>query len=193
MLLLIGALGAGILAFYVRSGHDTVPATDRKASPATSLPLAKSTAAATDQSKGSIVLVPSMVGEDLTFKQELRQPPAGVDPMVFTVNEYLRQVPAVPKDGRAVGVEVKDRTAILAFNRAFGDQTYGSEDEKTVLDGIRATMGGFAEVDKVLLQVDGKTIDSLGHIELADALPVIRLATPSASKSNAEPQIQAQR
>jgi len=171
------------LGLYVRAGHDQVPPEERKPEPTITRKVDQKPAEKPKElaSEGS-VLVPTMNGMELTFQSETRPMPAGSNPMVFAVNEYLKQIPAVPKDARLVGVEVIDHTAIMQFNRVFGETTYGSEDEKTVLDGLCATMGMFPDVSQIKLEAEGKGIDSLGHVELGDPLPVTRLSKASSAK-----------
>ena len=191
LLFLVGASGAAALGLYVKAGHSTVPPEDRRPAavvekPTTPKPVEETKPEATTQAD---VLVPTMTGTDLTFKTESRPLPEGVNPMIFAVNEYLKQIPAVPKDGRLIGVEVINHTAIMQFNQTFADNTYGSEDEKTVLDGLCATMGMFPDVNDIKLEVNGKGIDSLGHVELSDPLPVTRLSKSSTAKpAEASPQ-----
>lgn len=184
LLFLVGASGAAALGLYVRSGHSTVPQEDRRLPVAVEqAPPTKPTEEPKQESAAQAnVLVPTMSGMDLTFKTESRPLPQGVNPMVFAVNEYLKQIPAVPKDARLIGVEVINHTAIMQFNHPFGDNTYGSEDEKAVLDGLCATMGMFPDVNEIKLEVEGKGIDSLGHVELSDPLQVTRLAKSSTAK-----------
>ncbi len=183
ILFLVGSCGVAALGLYVKAGHDRVPTEDRKPEPVVARSeTPKPVEAKKDSTAEATVLVPTMTGTELSFKTVSRPLPQGETPMVFAVNEYLHQIPAVPKDARLLSVEVINHVAIMQFNPVFGQNTYGSEDEKAVLDGLAATMGLFPDVNQIKLQVDGKDIDSLGHVELADPLPVIKLSKSSSAK-----------
>ncbi len=174
-MLAIGLVGAGALAVYVKSGHDKVPH-DQPGDQS-----AIETAVVQEQPKkeaiahtSTLVLTPVMKGMDLTFTKALKDVPEGVDPKVFALNEYLRQIPAVPKEAKVLGVEVKDRTAMVSVTQQLENAGFGSEDEKAVLDGIAATLGLDPAVDAVTIEVGGKRVDSLGHADLSEPMPVIR-------------------
>lgn len=183
ILLFVGLAGAGALAYYVQAGHEKVPPEDRsRPAVETPKPVEKPAEKPVEQAAGVSVLVPRMEGMELKFSAESRTPPDGVDPKVFALNEYLAQVPAVPKDAKVLGVDVRDGVAYIDCNQSLGETTYGTDDEKTVLDGIRATLGQYDDIQKVLLQVGGKTVDSLGNIDLTEPIDVIRLQKGTTSK-----------
>lgn len=179
LLFLVAAGGATALGIYVQSGHDKVPPAEPAPKPQITRPVEKPIEHK-EQNPTVMVLVPSSKGENLTFKEDNRPLPLGEDAKVYSINEYLRQLPSVPKDAKALSVEISNRTAVVQFNKAFTDASYGSMDEKFVLDGVCATMGEFPDIDQVMFQFDGKPIDSLGHADLTDPLPVIHVGeTPN--------------
>lgn len=119
-------------------------------------------------------LDPKMEGDDLKFDQSQSTPPAGMDPKVYAVNQYLSKLEAVNKDAKATSVTVENGVATIDFNAEF-QSGFGSMDEKTVVEGILAVMGFFPEVQAVKFVVAGQPIESLGHIDLTEAQPVIKL------------------
>lgn len=127
------------------------------------------------------VLTPSMEGRKLVLTPSTETAPADEDPRVFAVNAYLKKIPATPKGAYAVGIDIRNRVAILQMTPAFADASYGDDDESAVLTGIQATLGQFPEIDKFQFEVDGKPIESIGHADLTEPLEVTRPASPSSS------------
>lgn len=72
-----------------------------------------------------------------------------------------------------LSVDVKDGIATLSFNPAF-ESGYGTDDERTMIEGLQRTMGQFTDVQKIEIVVDGKNIESLGNIEISEPLDVLR-------------------
>ncbi|MBI1756135.1 MAG: GerMN domain-containing protein [Fimbriimonas ginsengisoli] len=180
MLLLAVALsGAAALGLYVNA---TRPAQDAAGSAVRRGPQVGVTATHQGQGSRVAVLTPHTDGLEVSFTQEQRELPAGADAKVFAVNGYLRQLKSVPPEAEMLSVDLQGRTAILQFNEAFR-QTYGSIDEKIILDGLRATLGLFPEVDSIRLYIGGNALDSLGHADLDEPLPVIRAAPPAQAPS----------
>ncbi len=110
------------------------------------------------------------------------KPPETADPRVFAVNAYLANLGFVPKGSALKTCIVKDGLATLDFNSAF-ETTYGTEDEQTVVKGLMTTMAQFPEIHSVLITVEGKSIETLGNIDLTQPLPV-----PVPEKGDAPPQ-----
>lgn len=162
-----GVLGLSALAFYVKtSGADKVP-TDQSR-------VASEQSRAASATDGKVhVVQPHADGMKVTYSSTEKQAPTDQDPKVFAVNEYLRQIPAVDKQGRVLAISVRDRVAILSMSKEFG-LSYGSEDEKLILDGIAETLGKIDGIDSFLLTEDGQKIESLGHADLSDPTPVMR-------------------
>jgi hypothetical protein len=119
------------------------------------------------------VMTPSYAGDKLQFTEAKSKPGTGENPMVFAVNSFLSTSKVVESQARLQSVKVKDGVAYLDFSAAFG-QTYGTEDEQTILEGVCRTMGQFKSVDRVQFLVQGKPLDTLGNVELTEPIPVIR-------------------
>jgi len=183
MLLLVGAMGAVAVAAYVQSTPDArrVPDDLRKPEPAAQVSKtndAEPTAARPHRQDSSprrpdqtSLMVPTLDGQNVVLRAASDGPSRGEDPKVFVANAALR---AVKVDGaRALGVQVKDGVAVIDFNPAL-EQGFGSMEEGTLIKALQMGMGQFKDVDKVQIMVEGKPIESLGHFELTDPLPVIR-------------------
>jgi hypothetical protein len=173
-LLLVGLLGAGALAFYVKQtprledpAGPSVSVTRRDPPPATT----------TSDSPGDKVLVfrPYMEGPEVRFTKSEATVPTGVDPRVFAVNEFLKASKVAPEGAIAVGVQVRDGVALMDFSPGF-DRSYSTTDEKTMLDGLLTTLGQFQDVEKLQILINGEPIESLGNVEVREPLDVIRSA-----------------
>lgn len=123
-------------------------------------------------------LNPKMEGDDLTFDVSKMTPPAGVDPKVYAVNEYLKKLEAVDPNAKATAVTMENGVATINFTKEF-QGGFGSMDEKTVIEGVLSVMGFFPDVQAVKFVVDGQSIESLGHIDLTEPQPVIKINEPT--------------
>ncbi len=122
-------------------------------------------------------LKPRVNDTDLEFDASKVVPPAGVDPKVFVVNEYLKHIQAAP-GARANSVTVANGIATVDFNREL-QAGMSSMDEGTIVNGVLAALGTFKEIEAVQFTVEGEPIESLGHIDLTEPQPVIRLDSES--------------
>lgn len=126
-----------------------------------------------DKPENVTVLNPEFKGDELTFKSSTKEVPKGEDPKVYALNEYLANVPAVPKSAKALSCKVDKGIATVNFN---GDLMagYGTEDEQMVINGILKTLGAFEDVKAVRILIDGEKAETLGNIEILDPQPVLR-------------------
>ncbi len=115
--------------------------------------------------------------------------PPGVDHRVYLVNDFLGQLYGKGlgnPDAKAIGIDVRDGTAYLDFNRAF-DQSTGTMDEGTILNGILLALGQYTDIDQVQFEVEGKPMESLGNIDLTVPQPVLRPGQAPVSTSGMAP------
>lgn len=172
-LLVISIAGGAALGAYVVETPAAlhVPTSERKVKV-----LAK------EPSQGPMKLVPHVEKDGtVSFDRQSITIPHGQDPRVYLVNEYLKTLHAQglgDKDARALGIYISsDGIAHLDFNQAF-DESYGSMDEGTVLNGIEATLGQFPEIDQIQFEIDNKPMQTTGNIDLSQPVPVIRPGEP---------------
>jgi len=101
------------------------------------------------------------------------RPASADDPMVFAVNNYLDKLPMVKKEARARKCTVSNGIANLDFTPEF-ETTYGTEDEQTILKGLLTVMAQFPDVKQVKFTVGGRTLDSLGNVDLTTPQDVMK-------------------
>ena len=133
-------------------------------------------AATTDRRDGKVEVIKPKLddkGEELTYDKSHEAIPEGQDKVVFAVNRFLEESKIVPAGAKLDSVEVKDKIATLKFNAAF-DRTYGTEDERVLVDGILHTVGQFAEIEKVQFTIGGEPMETLGNIDLTTPQTVLR-------------------
>ncbi len=162
----MGVLGLGAIAAYVKlTPADRIPESLR------SQP--KTPGHSTKDKDHVDVVKPKANGPELTFNHGDVDVPEGGDAVLTAVNGFLDHCPFVPKDARALSAAIKDRIARIDFSNSF-ERTYGTTDEAALLQGLQHAMGQFKDVDKVILCVSGKPLDSLGNVEIVDGFTVIR-------------------
>jgi hypothetical protein len=115
---------------------------------------------------------------DLKLDSKTARPTAAEDPRVFAVNKYLEQLAMVPKAARAKTCTVTDGIANLDFTLEF-EKTYGTEDEQTILKGLLTVMAQFPEVHQVKFTVGGRTLDTLGNVDLTTPQDVMKDPQPA--------------
>lgn len=98
-------------------------------------------------------------------------------PIQSTLEELLKHdnsgklANPIPEGTRLLGVNVKNKTAIVDFSHEFADNFHGSSETETmIIESILQTLGQFPEVKRVRLLVEGKSIDTLGHLDLSGTL-----------------------
>ncbi len=101
--------------------------------------------------------------------------PDGEDPKAFVTRETIQGLGLSTVQSR--GVKLDGGTAVLDFNAAVRDGL-GSSEEGDLLKALQMALGQFSDVDSIRIAVDGQVVEELGHVEVAEPLPVIR---PSAS------------
>lgn len=104
---------------------------------------------------------------------------AGEDPKEAAINRLIEQgdtpelANTIPKGTRLLGLKVKDGTAVLNLSKEFRDNFNGGSEEETMLIGaILKTLGQFPDVKRVSFLLEGKPLDTLGHLDLTNAQDV---------------------
>jgi hypothetical protein len=119
------------------------------------------------------IFTPKPDGNDITLDADIKPVPKGENPMVFAVNQFLEKAKVTDPKAKLLGVELEaDGLAILYFNQAFR-QTYGTHDEMTLLDGIRASMGQFPAVNRIKFTIEGEALETLGGVDLTEPIDVL--------------------
>ena len=121
---------------------------------------------------------PSYAGGQFSTRTEPTQVPAGQDPVVFAANNYLDKLKNIPKEVDITSVTVKNQIATVNFNQAMNGVSFGSEDEQIFVEGMLKVLGQFPEISNVLFTIDGRPIETFGHFEVLDPVPVQRSSTP---------------
>lgn len=167
-LLLVSAVGGSVLGAYVL----TTPIAQH-VPPA----LRRATKVAAKEPDNEMRVVPHASASGGTkFDTAAIKFPPGVDHRVYLVNDFLGQLHGKGlgnPDAKAIGIDVRDGTAYLDFNRAF-DQSTGTSDEGTILNGILLVLGQYPDIDNVQFEVEGKPMESLGNVDLTTPQPVLR-------------------
>lgn len=130
-----------------------------------------------DSGGGQSVQVPEPQynGNDLDLDQSnTKTPPSNEDPIKFAVNSYLDQIPGVPSAGRVVDVVKKENGLVELHFAPDIIAGYGSEEERTIVQGILKTVGQFEDARQVFFMVEGEPLESLGHLDLTAPLDVER-------------------
>ncbi|MCS7068391.1 MAG: GerMN domain-containing protein [Meiothermus sp.] len=76
--------------------------------------------------------------------------------------------PLVPAGTPAPTVFLRDSTALVDFPAAYGRLNYGTAGELALIYGITNTLLEFKEVQQVKFLLEGKEVESLGHLSLLD-------------------------
>ena len=176
MLVLIGAMGAGVLAYYVQSSPSAqrVPAALRKPEvevhSSTSRPANPPSVNVEVEAKPvDGVRVPKLNGGNVSLVAPETAPAEGEDPKTFVASHVLTA--AGLSNVRCLGVQVRESVALVEFSKELADGV-GSMEEGDFVKMLEVGFGQFSDVKKVQILIDGKPIDTLGHLELTDPLPV---------------------
>jgi len=114
---------------------------------------------------------PEATKANFTFSSTSEVVPADQDPIVFAVNEYLRNAKVTEPDAKLMGVDLNEGLAVLHFNSAM-NHTIGEDNESYLLNGIDKTLAQFPEVQKVQYYAEGTPIETFGSVDLSQPLSV---------------------
>lgn len=170
-IILASSLGLGALTLYVlKEPHAVTPAPVSQPQPTAN----SKSAAIAPRSAGQTyyAYLPKMTKAGIVFDQIELKSQSSADPMADAMNEFLADTHIAPPDARCVSTEIKDGVATVNFNEAFR-QTYGSFDEKLLLDGIRRNASQFEKVGSIVIEVNGQPLDTLGSGDLSKPLPTL--------------------
>ncbi|MBX3096673.1 MAG: GerMN domain-containing protein [Fimbriimonadaceae bacterium] len=117
---------------------------------------------------------PSYAGGQFSTRTEPTRVPAGQDPMVFAINNYLDKLKNVPKEVDVTNITVKNQIASVNFNDKMNGVSFGSEDEQIFVEGMVKVLSQFPEINSVIFTVDGRRIETFGHFEVLDPVPIQR-------------------
>lgn len=168
--LLVCATVVGALASYVANQPDLNGQAGKNTTKAGTT--GNSVTASHNTETSVVLFAPKYEGYDLKFETRNATVPSGQDPRVFAVNEYLKASNVAPADSQLLSITIEGSTATLDFNSAF-NQTYGTDDERTLLNGILRTLGQFPQIEKALFTINGKPFETMGNIDLTEPQPVI--------------------
>jgi hypothetical protein len=171
-ILLLTVLGAGVLAAYVglnpKAAHVV---NDSPGAPDISIKSRVTAPPKNENADGPTLLVPALLENDVKLDKPAGQVPEGVAPEVHLINRTLESLNV---DGaRALGIDTKDRTAMISFNPGI-EKGYGTIEEGHLIKALRMALGQFPNIDRFQLLVDGKVVDSLGNIDLTTPVEVLR-------------------
>jgi hypothetical protein len=172
-IMLVALLGAGVLAAYVKMTPQAAHVTQDRPQSGPDVTVQSQATNRTEAplTKQEGLLVPSVIQNDVKLDKPAGSPPDGVRPEVFLVNQSLSSLKI---DGAsALGIEVKDRVAAVSFNPGI-EKGYGTIEEGYLIKALQMALGQFKDIDKFQVIVEGKTVDSLGNIDLSTPVEVIR-------------------
>jgi hypothetical protein len=177
--MLLAALGVGVFATYVQLSPaaqrvpDAIRRTDKP-----SVEIRQSDRGTRHTRRGPTVdvqsepglVVATLDGENVKLVP-LKAPSKEEKPIVYVANHTLQNLKVA--GARALGVEIKERVALIDFNPAL-DEGFGSMEEANLIKALQMSLGQFKEIDAFQLRIEGETLDSLGHFELDTPVKVIR-------------------
>lgn len=180
ILVLLGGLGVGSLAYYVKTTPEAarVPKEIRIEKPRKTEPKVEAEKPrhrekpATKTVHAETVRLPAFGDdiEDMDLEKRETRVPGGQDAMRFLAQKI---VDGAHFDGaRILNVDVRDHVAVLQYNGAVS-KGMGSMEEGAFLRALQVGFGQFTDVDKISIESDGEPLQS-GHTDLSKPLPVIR-------------------
>lgn len=197
LFVLVGGLGVGALAYYVKSTPNASRVPDevrmvkipqgvtssRPPEIETEKPRPKK---ASKAAEAETVRLP-VFGDDIADMELAAKEttvPGGGDAMRFVAGRIAE---AAHLDGaRVLGVEVRDHVAFVSYNDAV-QQGMGSMNEGAFLKALQIGFGQFSSVDKVAVEANGHPLES-GHVDLSEPLAVIRPGEkPAPDETHGEP------
>ena len=185
VLMLMGALGVGALAWYVKS--DPKAAHVAQIAPSADYTESKPPihhrrkVEDTEDKTGAPVQVPELQGDKVALTSDKVEVPDGEDAKKFIAEAVVKDISL--ENVKVLGVEVRHGVAVINFGGDI-DAGMGSQQEGRMLTELQMGFGQFPEVRRIEIDKEGERLDSLGHIDLTEPISVIR---PGESESDAKP------
>jgi len=110
--------------------------------------------------------------------------PKSEGPALYSTNATLRALGLT--DARVLSIEIDRKVATLNVSRAF-EEGFGSTEESQIIKALAMTLGQFETVNGFNLEVEGTRLETLGHFELENPIPVERKDQNLDSNSNPPP------
>jgi hypothetical protein len=154
----IAALIFGGLIYYVKYGPTSKTKPDNPDVVALEKPQAKEITITVPVPKGG--------GPQGSFTNRTVKVPAGSDKVVASVNAFLEDTKIVQPEARLIDVKYDQGNAALNFSSNF-NQTYGTDDEVTIVQGIMRAVKANSDVKTVTFLAANEPISTLGSIDLA--------------------------
>ncbi len=122
-----------------------------------------------------VVYVPRLVDNRTEWEAKPVPVGEGEDPLRIALEHLLitRDTP-FPQGTHLLRVSVKNGLAEVDFSRELIDNfPGGSTTEAMIVESLCKTLAQFSDIEKVVILVEGKKIDTIGeHIDLSEPVPV---------------------
>lgn len=182
--MLIAALGVGVFAAYVRLTPSAAHVDAGVRRPAVEAPIDRPKEPVVRRShehgpdvtlqetpKALAFKLPKIDGDNVSLGGPAGPVPQGIQPAVFLATETMK---VLKIDGaKALTARIDGRNAIIEFTPAL-EKGYGSTEEGTLIKALQTALGQVTDFDTFQLAIEGKTLDTLGQIDLSEPIPVIR-------------------
>jgi hypothetical protein len=122
-----------------------------------------------DSSQGSVRIVGRDRNEDPELSGDRKSVPKGGSAKVTAINESLKGIGY--KEIRATGVSVDKGNAVIDMNPAV-QGGFGSSQEADFIEILKKSLSQFPDVKTFQIRVDGQVLDTLGHSEMIEPIPV---------------------
>jgi hypothetical protein len=174
--MILALLGVGVFATYLKNTppavhvrQDVPSRLDRSGGPDLNVDVVPTYRRSSNTGEYKL---PAPKGTDVALDGPAPAVPEGMDPHVFIATETFHAMGV--KDGRALGIELKDGAATIDINDGVLGHGYGSMEEGQLIKALQLSLGQFSDVSTFQMRNSGQIVDSLGHLELSDPIKVIR-------------------
>lgn len=168
-LTVLGGLGA-----YAKMQGNKVPEAEMRTerAPQHRTPSVKAPDTQVKKDKTSVEIVRvDYQSENYKVDRDTRELETGQSPYLVAVNASLAHVDAVPAGAVATSAKFSDGKLALDFAAPFR-RTYGTAEEGEIIQTILESLKQFKDVKSVLITEGGKSIETLGSVELTEPLEV---------------------
>lgn len=173
MTLLVGGITLlGVVLAYVKfSPAQNVPEADQRAVThvESNAPAPTKPEVPTDNVK---ILKPSYTqDDDLVYTETDRPVEKAQNRYVVAINGFLQEAKVTEPGAKALSATLEGKVLVINFTDPFG-ATRGTDDERTIIDGLIHVARQFPEVKSLRLLVSGSRIETLGSVDLMEDLKV---------------------
>jgi hypothetical protein len=118
------------------------------------------------------ILKPAYTPDDeIVYSESSKDVEKSQNRYVVAINGFLESAKVTEPGAKATSAKLEGKVLVVEFTEPFGISR-GTDDERTIIDGLIHVLGQFKDVKSLRILVSGERIETLGSVDLLEDLKV---------------------